>query len=67
MIQRDIEGAEDCESGVQVEVDAAINSRDSHPANFEEIIGVGFELWTVSSDLGLRNLYIGDGDAALTE
>jgi calnexin len=39
---------------------------DAHPANFEEIIGAGFELWMVSSNVGFKNVYIGTDEEAVT-
>ncbi|EMR11423.1 hypothetical protein PNEG_00446 [Pneumocystis murina B123] len=32
---------------------------DNSPSNFETIIGVGFELWTMQSDILFDNIYIG--------
>lgn len=32
---------------------------DNFPSNFETIIGIGFELWTMQSDILFDNIYIG--------
>lgn len=38
---------------------------DNEPHKLEEIAGVGFELWAVTSGIGFGNVYIGDDESAL--
>jgi calnexin len=38
---------------------------DPHPHNFPELIGAGFELWLVTKDIGIGNVYIGTNEAAV--
>jgi calnexin len=40
---------------------------DPHPANFEELIGAGFELWMVNKNVGFKNFYIGTDEEAVNE
>lgn len=32
---------------------------DMHPSNFETLVGIGFELWTMQNDIMFDNIYIG--------
>jgi calnexin len=38
---------------------------DAHPHNFQPLVGAGFELWMVSSDVGYGNVYIGTDEPAV--
>jgi calnexin len=40
---------------------------DPSPANFEPLIGAGFEVWMVNSDVGFANVFIGNDEDSVNE